>query len=191
MILGLAIHAQNCITDVLPVGEKDLLDPDKRWPTTTLVTDSMRSVFLTSFGFSDSTGTVSDEISLRQITTCNYPFSQSDQLQLTAFLINGIEGDRDISVWLAVTNQTHVVSRTLLAQLQTTCTATYLRAASLEIDGSVRIQQLQHNFECGTDEFKGTEHLPTYTIEFGADGSITDVLPNNFENSNTESDSEK
>lgn len=166
-----------CLDTVLPIGEKELLAPKERWPAMERVADTLNIALLTSFGYADSTGAVPENVQVYQIVSCSDNTSMQNAFYLSLFLVRGVEGDRDESVWLVTSHNNTITARSLVAQLQTTCAATYLRACSLQQDGTVSIQQLQHNFDCDNDEFVNTDHLPAFVLSVNDDGTITDVMP--------------
>jgi hypothetical protein len=174
---SLLFPGATCLKDVLPLGEKDLLEPQERWPDMRIVPDSTRQELLKHIGYADSNGTVPSAVKVFELSRCPYPYGGSTGVELLIFLVRGQEGDRDDNVWMVTWSENQVVARTLIGQLQTTCTSTFLRGCSELEDGSLQVQQLQHNFECGTDVFNGTEHLPGYVIYFRGDGTFEEVLP--------------
>lgn len=166
-----------CLDTVLPIGEKELLAPREKWPAMERVADTLNIALLTSFGYADSTGAVPEKVEVYQIANCLDSASMQNEFHMSLFLVSGVEGDRDVSVWLVTSRNNTIIARSLVAQLQTTCASTYLRACSLQPDGALFVQQLQHNFNCDTDEFVNTDHLPSFVISVNDDGTIMDVMP--------------
>lgn len=174
LFVGLLSSGMHCLESALPIGEKELLDPPKRWPIMQPVTDSMRTLLLTNFGYADSTGAIPEAVTIFSIVDCG---DSTDPFASHLYLVRGTDGDRDENVWLATTSIGRVLSRSLVAQLQTTCSATFLRGCSTKGKGIVDIQQLQHNFDCESEEFIKTDRLPSFQVVINNDGALTEIYP--------------
>lgn len=177
LILSMIANGIGCVDAALPIGEKELLDPPKRWPAMEQVADSARRVLLTSFGYADSTGFVPENVEVYRIDQCSDTLDQEHTVVLHLYLVRGKDGDRDENVWLVTAEQNRIVARTLLAQLQTTCSTTFLRGCSQFNKGVISVLQLQHNFDCDAGEFVKTEKLPSIEIAVQTDGTITETFP--------------
>ncbi|MCO6466027.1 MAG: hypothetical protein J5I53_05350 [Bradyrhizobiaceae bacterium] len=176
ILAGLYGHPQ-CLSDMFPIGEKELLEPQKRWLTMEEVADDQRQHILKFCGYADTVQQISDEIGLFTLASCPIPTEEESGVTVVAYLIRGVEGDKDENVWLVTKRDSSLIARTLVAQLQTNCSSTYLRGCSMLTGGSIGIQQLQHNFDCDSDEFQGTTHFPSFTVVLHTDGTFEDVFP--------------
>ncbi len=173
------LQAADCLVDALPIGEKDLLEPESRWTSMTSMSDSLRTSFLTAAGYADSTGSLPSGLVTKVINRCPYTYGGAEGIELLVIYVKGREGDKDENIYLATVQRGSVLGRTLIAQLQTTCTTTFLRGCKMLSDGTIHIQQLEHQFECGTDEFKGTQILPSFTVAMRDDGLFEETLITN------------
>lgn len=154
-----------------PIGEKDLLEPAKRWPERREIVDSLRQRVLTFTGYVDSTGNAADGVQLWRLDSCR---SETDGVVIDWYLyfIRGIEGERDDAVWLVSSHDGELLMRSLFALLQTSCEETFLRGTGALGDGTVTVLQLRHVFDCTEDVFLRTEHLDPMTITIEGNGRI-------------------
>ena len=154
-----------------PIGEKDLLEPAKRWPERREIVDSVRQRVLTFAGYVDSTGNVPDRVQMWRLDSCR---SETDGVAIDwhLYFIRGIEGERDDAVWLVSSVDGELLTKSLFALLQTSCDETFLRGTGAIIDGAVTVLQLRHVFDCNEDVFLRTEHLDPMTVTIYGDGRI-------------------
>ncbi|MCX6140848.1 MAG: hypothetical protein NTX15_08480 [Candidatus Kapabacteria bacterium] len=156
----------------LTIKEKDLLDVAERWPERTRLVDIERETFLRNAGYADSTGEVPSKIKVEEIARC----STNDSLQIRLLRVLGIEGTKDENIYIVTYSGSTILARSLLAELQASCEGTFLRACTMEADGSIRIGQLRHVFDCDKDEFIKTETLSGLTLRVRDDGSIHETI---------------
>ncbi len=175
-IITVGLLASVCFDGLLPIREQDLLEPQKRWPDMVRIQDSTRAHLLDNIGYADSLGAIPNNIRLFELHRCPYTYGGAENIELVAYLVRGAEGDRDESVWLVTWREKAIVARTLIGQLQTNCSSTYLRGCSVTDDGGLLVQQLTHSFECETDEFLRTERLPSLNIYFRDDGTFEESV---------------
>ncbi|MBK7185138.1 MAG: hypothetical protein IPH85_04290 [Ignavibacteria bacterium] len=159
----------------LTIGEKDLLDVSERWSNMRRIEDAERETFLRNAGYADSTGSIPSKIRVDEIAGCIIG-RESDTLEIRLFRVLGIEGTKDENVYVVTTSRQNIIARSLIASLQATCESTFLRACTMEDDGSIRVGQLRHDFDCEKDEFLRTEPLPGLTIRVRDDGSISETV---------------
>lgn len=168
----------SCIASMRPhvtIGERDLLDVSERWPEMRSITDAERETFLRNAGYADSLGSIPSKIRVDEITGC-IAAGESDTLEIRLFRVLGIEGTKDENVYVVTTRWQNIIARSLIASLQASCESTFLRACTMEEDGSIRVGQLRHDFDCEKDEFLRTEPLPGLTIRVRDDGSISETV---------------
>ncbi len=169
-----AADIDSCLSVLRPaftITEAVLLDVPARWPERRRLVDTERETFLRDAGYADSTGNIAKAIVAEVLEACTIGTST---LEVRLMRVRGIEGTTDENIYLAVLNGSEIRSRTLVASLQATCEATYLRACSMEQDFSIRVGQLRHDFNCSTDEFLSTEQLPGLTIRVRQDGTLSE-----------------
>lgn len=178
MLLGIVgnVRAGECLSTTLPIGEKDLLEPGKRWTTIQPLSDSLRVTVLTAAGYVDSTGKIQSGLVTKIIDRCPYTFGGNNGIELLIVFIGSKGDDKDENVYLVTMKDGTVIARTLVAQLQTSCTTTFLRGCTLLNDGTIHVQQLEHTFDCDTDEFKGTNKLPSFIVAMRDDGTFEETL---------------
>ena len=174
ILLTLAVpygRAQECVNYLFPITEADLLELDDRWPDMVELEDSVRVEVLTTLGFVDTAGAPYDRVDGYEVFRC----TDSDGTILTAYYLNGHVDEHDDYVYLTTMRGDRIVDKMLVAQLQTSCSVTYLRASALRDDGVILIQQLEHQFNCDTQEFVETVLLPTFGMEIRTDGTFNEV----------------
>ncbi|CAN5469809.1 hypothetical protein BH10BAC6_BH10BAC6_12260 [soil metagenome] len=161
----------------LAIGQTILLHVQESFPTAEVVlTDTVRIPLLKEFGYADSNGVVATDILLVRIAECTVYDSATDNgFLLVEYYVRNIvqqKSDRDENIYLATMRGDVVLSKALIAFLQTDCDNTLLRGCSVQANGSLRLQQVRHVFNCATEEFVKTEQLPGSTVEIKTDGSI-------------------
>ncbi len=176
VILPVISSAADCLTTTLPIGEKDLLEPEKRWTTIQPLTDTLRTVILTAAGYTDSTGKVQSGLVTKILDRCPYTYGGSNGIELLIIFVGSKGDEKDENIYLVTMSDGSVIARTLIAQLQTSCSATFLRGCTLLNDGTIHVQQLEHLFDCDTDEFKSTNTLPAFLIAMRDDGTFEETL---------------
>lgn len=168
----------SCLAKLRPnvtIGEKDLLDVSERWSEMRRIVDAEREIFLRNAGYADSIGAIPSKIRVDEIAGCTVE-GESDTLEIRLFRVVGIEGTKDENVYVVTTSKQNIIARSLIASLQATCESTFLRACTMEEDGSIRVGQLRHDFDCEKDEFLRTEPLPGLTIRVRDDGTISETV---------------
>lgn len=159
-----------CLATMFPIGEKDFLEPDARWPDRKQVEDdSLREVMLRNAGYADSSGKLDGKIKVWLLSECAGDTSYS------LYLVNGVDGDRDDAVWLVLHEGNNILGRSMVAALQTSCESTFLRACYLKEENVIEMKQLNHVFDCGTDSFVRTDTLPTSSLKVYPD-HLEDIM---------------
>lgn len=159
-----------CIGAFFPIGEKDMLEPENRWPERKRVdSDTLREVFLRNTGYADSVGNIDKRILVWVLSECE------GDTAYALFMVNGIDGDRDDALWLVLRSGNVIIARTMVAALQTTCESTFLRGSHLVGSDLVEMQQLNHIFDCADDRFIRTDTLTSVRVRLLPD-RIEDVL---------------
>ena len=178
LVLSFSAQAQNndCFTACMPIEEKDLLDPDERWPFMREVNDSVRDVILTTLSFVDSTGAALDDIEVFDVITCAYEFAQAKGITMKVIFIDVDSKEEDQYIYLLTYKGDEVAGRLLAGQLQTSCESTFIRACSLMPDGTLRLQQLEHIFDCSEDAFVETRVLPSFRVTMLEDGTFDESI---------------
>lgn len=174
ILLTLAVQSvwgQECLSDLFPIKEADLLEPDDRWPEMEELEDSVRIAVLTNLGFVDTTGAPYDRVDGYEVFRCDGPAG----LEIVAYYLNGNVDEHDDYVYLVTKRGDRFVDKMLVAQLQTSCSSTYLRASTISDRGVLRIEQLEHRFNCESQEFVETDVLPAFGMEIRDDGTFNEV----------------
>jgi len=170
-LLVSSVSGQECLQTLFPITEADLLEPGDHWPDRVELEDSVRTAVLTSLGFVDTTGAPYDRVDGFEVFRCD----DADGRELVAYYLDGHQDEHDDYVYLVTLRDGRVVDKMLVAQLQTSCSVTYLRASTLRDDGVMVIQQLEHQFNCDSQEFVETSVLPFFGIEIRADGTFNEI----------------
>lgn len=158
-----------CIASFFPIGEKDLLEPEARWPHRKQVeNDTLREAVLRKTGYQDSTGHISSRLTVWLLDECEGDTTYG------LFLVNGLEGDRDDAVWLVRRYGHEILDRTMVAVLQTSCESTFLRASYMSADNTIEMKQLNHVFDCANDAYLRTDTLAGSRIRVTGTG-IEDI----------------
>ena len=166
--------AQACLEDALPIGEKELLDVEGHWSDVEVLDGEAKRVVLDQLDFVDSAGALLEDFQVTMIASCqlfeNDPEGVSVRLYHLMAGDNNAEENVDISAYVVTSRGEKFISQNLIAQLQTSCSETYLRGCFFGDDGSIEVQQLTHHFDCETLKFKESKHLPTRHVTMQDDG---------------------
>ena len=166
------VSAQACWEDLFPITEQHLLEPDDRWPTWEELEDSTRTMVLVSLGFVDTSGAALGRVDAYRIASCDV----KDGHTVTAYYLNGHVDEHDDYVYLTSERDGTIISRVLVGQLQTSCDFTFLRACIVGSPGTLTIAQLEHRFNCETQEFVDTRSLPSLTVHLDSDGVFHEAV---------------
>lgn len=159
-----------CIGVFFPIGEKDMLEPENRWPERKRVdNDTLRELILRNTGYADSVGRIDKRIRVWLLSECEGDTAYS------LLMVNGIDGDRDDALWLVLRSGNAILSRTMVAALQTTCESTFLRGSRVIESDIIEMQQLTHVFDCADDKFLRTDTLTSVRVRIHSD-RIEDIL---------------
>jgi len=167
--------AQDCLSTELPIGETELMDVGKRWKGATNPSEDFRVRYFTACGYVDSTGAIPSGIKVKELFRCPLG-SEAPPDTLVALYFKGKEGDKDESLYLVVMRDTAVIAQSMVAQLLTSCDATYLSGCSLQPDGTILVQALKHTFDCDTDAFIETTKLPSFGLRIREDHTFELIL---------------
>lgn len=173
--VGAYASIDSCLQTLRPhltIGEKDLLDVEERWSDMTKLTGEDREEFLFFAGFEDSTGTVPSSIDAYAIVSCTSS-EATGGIVVKLVCVKGIEGTKDENVYLVTMKNEMYASKFQIASLQASCEGTFLRASSMNDDGTISVGQLFHVFDCETDKFQSTETQPTLTVRIRPNGTIS------------------
>jgi len=170
------VDANDCFKACLPVTEQDLLDPKERWPFMREVADSVHDALLTELAFVDSSGAVLEDIDVWEVIECDYDFAGAKGITMKVIFIDVDSKEEDQYLYFLSYKGDQIVGRLLAAQLQTSCDNTFLRACSLMPDGSVRLQQIEHLFDCQEDKYIETRTLPSFRVYMLEDGTFNNEV---------------
>lgn len=175
-IVGASASTDSCLAALRPhltITEKILLEVSEQWPQRVEIEGEERERFLRFAGYADSTGSVSSRILAEQLTACT---DSASGISLGLIRVRGIEGNKDESIFLAVSRGSELTARVLVASLQAGCDNTFLRACTMLDDFSIRLEQLRHDFDCEKDEFLATVVLDGMTVRVRPDGTINESV---------------
>jgi len=161
----------------LTIGQTILVNVEEAYPIVEeVVADSARAPVLKELGYADSTGNVPPDVRLFRIAECTVYDSVTDNgfLIVEYYVRNTVKrkGDRDENIYVVTMRGDVVLGKALIAFLQTDCDNTLIRGCSVRSDGTLRLQQVRHEFDCGSEEFVKTEQLPGSIVTVKTDGSI-------------------
>jgi hypothetical protein len=174
-VISASASIDSCLQTLRPhltIGEKDLLDVDERWSEMTKLKDDDREEFLQFTGFEDSTGAIPSAVKAYDIVSCTTS-EATGSIVIKLMYVKGVEGTKDENVYLVTMKNGMYSSKFQVASLQASCEGTFLRASSMNDDGTISVGQLFHVFDCETDKFLNTETQPTLTVRIRPNGSIT------------------
>lgn len=172
---GAYASIDSCLQTLRPhltIGEKDLLDVEERWSEMSKLKDDDREEFLQFAGFEDSTGAVPSAVKAYDLVSCTTS-EATGSIVVKLMYVKGVEGTKDENVYLVTMKNGMYSSKFQIASLQASCEGTFLRASSLNDDGTISVGQLYHVFDCDTDTFQNTETQPTLTVRIRPNGTIT------------------
>ena len=96
-VVGAQASIDSCLQSLRPhlaIGEKDLLDVDKRWSDMKRIKGDDREEFLFFAGYEDSTGALSSSIDAYDIVSCTAS-EASGGIGMKLVYVKGIEGTKD------------------------------------------------------------------------------------------------
>lgn len=151
------------------IGERDLLEPEKRWESRRdIEDDSTRHDLGRHFGLLDTANALSPDVSIRLLTTCTPKGAPTLELYHVSVPVD----DKDVSVYMLTRLNGRVVGQSILATLHATCAQTLLRVSYVDSTLALRVATITHHFDCSEDEFLRTERGIVDELEIGNDGSI-------------------
>ena len=169
-------YSQTCLERALPIDEKALLDPDDRWSNMRELSDSARDEILMELHFIDDDGNVLGDVEMFEISSCPYEYGGAKSIDMHIILIDFESKEEDKYVYALTYKGPQLAGRLMIAQLQTTCDNTFLRVCSVQEDGGIRLQQLEHLFDCQEDKFLETRQLPSLSVYMQEDGMFKEIL---------------
>jgi hypothetical protein len=165
---GLRAYAARC-EGLFTIGERDLLEPEKRWESLRDIDDdSIRLELGRTFGLLDTANALSAAVSIRLLTTCAPKGAPTLELYHVAVPVD----DKDVSVYMLTRQDGRIVGQSILATLHATCAQTLLRVSYMDSTQALRVATITHYFDCSEDAFLRTERGVVDELEIGADGSI-------------------
>jgi hypothetical protein len=160
MVCSTAARCQECLPVLVPAPITDRvlfsLDSARDFGEPSIIQEPDRTALLRRFGYIDSVGVVPSAVIIDTLAYCG------DSAML--FVVYGIEHTTDVTVWLVTTSDTTITSCTIVAALQVLCDQTYVRACTVLPTGELLMQQVQHAFDCDTQEHISTTPLPSCTL---------------------------
>lgn len=176
LLIASIAASDTCLQPLFPIGERDLLEPKKRWLEMQRLPVNDEQSILNGLGYADSTGQIPKSIELYQLVRCPYTYVGVSDLTLMALWVHTDVEFKDEAIWLAITRDGAIVDKSLIAQLQTSCSQTFLRGCRLTADSGINIQQLEHVFNCETDEYVETRRIPGFDVFFTDTGEFQVVF---------------
>jgi hypothetical protein len=154
----------------LRVTEPILVDPSDTWGKGKQLKGAEADTLLYFLEVTDSLGAAAGA-KIWQIRTC----SITESLLLATYHVRGSAGGTDESIYAVIVANGTPISHTCIGILRADCASTYVRGCVVEPDGSLRIAELQHNFDCENDALVSTEHFDDTIMRLRADGTFEAV----------------
>lgn len=155
----------------LTVTEPVLLEPSDTWGRLRPLQGAEADSLLRFLQIIDSTGAVPSGTTIAPIRRC----SVNASVQLITYYVDGTYGTHDESIY-AVTEVDGVrTGQICIGILKADCSETYVRGCAVQDDGSLRLAELRHSFNCETDDFLSTETFDDTVVRLRSDGSFETV----------------
>lgn len=167
------ISLNSCNTacdNCLRISEPILTDPSETWKSIEQVKGAWADTMLHVLQLTDTIGAETDA-KIFKIRSC----SLNATLTLSTYHVVGTAGDRDESIYAVIFMNGTPISHTCIGILKTDCASTYVRGCAVEEDGTLRIAELEHKFDCDTDALLSTEPYEDTVLRLRADGLFEPV----------------
>ncbi|MBU3741190.1 MAG: hypothetical protein FGM24_02775 [Candidatus Kapabacteria bacterium] len=156
--------------ECLRITEPILKDPADTWKGMKLLKGAEADTMLNALQLTDSIGAETD-LKVSRIRTC----ALDDARALTTYFVQGAAAGVDHSIYAVVTANGTPISNTCIGILKVDCASTYVRGCMVEADGTLRIAELEHRFDCETDTFQSTEQFDDSMLRLRSDGQFEPV----------------
>lgn len=154
----------------LRISEPILNDPSETWNMMSRLKGAEADTMLNVLQLTDSIGAETD-LRITRIRSC----SLNESLTLSTYLVSGAAAGRDESIYAVVSMNGTPISHTCIGILKADCASTYVRGCAVEDDGTLRIAELEHKFDCDTDALLSTEPFEDTVLRLRADGLFEPV----------------
>ena len=154
----------------LRISEPILTDPSATWKGMTQLKGALADTMLHALQQTDTIGAETDA-KIFLIRSC--PLNEI--LTLSTYHVVGSAGSRDESIYAVVFMNSTPISHTCIGILKTDCASTYVRGCAVEDDGTLRIAELEHKFDCETDALLSTEPFEDTLLRLRSDGMFEPV----------------
>lgn len=156
--------------ECLRITEPILEDPVTRWKGTRLLKGAPADTMLNVLQLTDSIGAAT-ELKISLIRKCDL----NESMTLATYHVEGSAGGRDVSIYAVVFANDVPVSHTCIGILKADCASTYVRGCMVEPDGTLRVAELEHRFDCETDAFQSTQQFDDSILRLRSDGQFEPV----------------
>jgi hypothetical protein len=154
----------------LRISEPVLTDPSETWKGITQMKGALADTMLNVLQLTDTIGAETDA-KIYKIRSC----SLNETLTLSTYHVVGSAGGRDESIYAVIIMNGTPISHTCIGILTTDCSSTYVRGCAVEEDGTLRIAELEHTFDCDTDALLSTQPFDDTLLRLRADGLFEPV----------------
>lgn len=154
----------------LRISEPILTDPSETWKGITQMKGALADTMLNVLQLTDTIGAETDA-KIYKIRSC----SLNETLTLSTYHVVGSAGGRDESIYAVIMMNGTPISHTCIGILKTDCASTYVRGCAVEEDGTLRIAELEHTFDCDTDALLSTLPFDDTLLRLRADGLFEPV----------------
>lgn len=154
----------------LRITEPVLMDVSDAWKRIRPLKGADADTMLYVLQVTDSLGAATDT-RVALIRSCTL----TETLTLSTYHVHGTAGGADESIFAVIHANGTPISHICIGILRTDCASTYVRGCAVEPDGTLRIAELQHNFDCDKDELVSTETFDDTVMRLRADGTFETV----------------
>ena len=180
LLFGSAAYAQQPDISLAPcniacdsclrVTEPVLMDVSDTWKRIRPLKGADADTMLYVLQVTDSLGAATDA-RVALVRSCTL----TETLTLSTYHVRGTAGGTDESIFAVIHANGTPISHLCIGILRADCASTYVRGCAVETDGTLRIAELQHNFDCEKDELVSTETFDDTVLRLRADGTFETI----------------
>lgn len=165
--VDLSISTSNCDA-CLTVTEPIMLEPSETWGRLRPLKGAVADSVLRYLQIVDSTGAIPQGAEISPIRRCSVTAS----LTLQTYYVDLPTGTHDESIYVVAEVDGQPTGQICIGILKADCSETYVRGCIVQDDGSLRLVELRHTFNCETDEFVSTEPFEDSVVRLRSDNTF-------------------
>lgn len=155
----------------LSVTEPVMLEPSETWGRLRPLKGAAADSVLRYLQILDSAGAIPQGAEVSPIRRC----AVSADVTLQTYYVDLPTGTHDESIYVVAELDGQPAGQICIGILKADCGETYVRGCIVQDDGTLRLAELRHTFNCETDEFIATEPFEDSVVRLRSDGTFAVV----------------